>query len=64
METTLFRVKFRDGSEYRVVALNKKQKERFFKAFKSTEAFDNVEVSEIINGIHTVKQWEQITTKL
>lgn len=64
METTLFRVKFRNGSEYRIFCGNKKQKERFFRAFKSTEAFDNVEVSEITNGIHTVKQWEQITEKL
>lgn len=61
METALFRVKFRDGSEYRIFCGNKKQKERFF---RSTGPLVDVEVSEIINGIHTVKQWEAITEKL
>lgn len=64
METTLFRVQFTNGSEYRVYCANKSQKDRFFKAFKSSETFDNVKVTEVINGIHTVKQWEQITNNL
>lgn len=60
METTLYKVTFKDGREYRVFCANKAQKKRFWYSLIGTHT-ETPEV--IINGIHTVKQWEQIISK-
>ena len=62
METTLFEVKFYNGSKFNVFCNGKSQKTRFFKFIEKNK--NEIEYwKDLINGIHTIKQFEQITTK-
>lgn len=61
METTLFEVKFYDGSKFNVFCYGKAQKKRFYLYIH--KHVDEIEKwSEVINGIHTIAQFEKITT--
>ena len=59
METTLYRVKFSDGREFRVFCANKSQKRRMHETARNLTGC-SYQVEETINGIHTINQWEQI----
>jgi len=58
METTLYKITFQDGREYRVFCGNKAQKKRFYKMVETLKDYETLE--ELTNGIHTIKQWEEI----
>jgi hypothetical protein len=58
METTLYKVTFKDGREYRVFCANKAQKNRFNKIVSVVE--EDCEIQEMVNGIHNINQWERI----
>ena len=64
METTVFEVKIEDGRIFRVFCANSTQKKRFGKALMENIKGLSTETKEITNGIHTVKQWEEITKSL
>jgi len=58
METTLYKIIFNDGRVFNVFCANKNQKTRFL---TSSIAIHNTSTLEVIeNGIHTIKQWEDI----
>jgi len=60
METTLFAVIFNDGRVYRINCRGKNQKQRFrIHAEKLKEQIK--EIMEITNGIHNIKEFEQLT---
>jgi len=60
METTLFAVIFNDGRVYRINCRGKNQKQRFkIHAEKLKEQIK--EVMEMTNGIHNIKEFEQLT---
>lgn len=60
METTLFAVIFNDGRVYRINCRGKNQKQRFkIHVGKLKEQIK--EVMEITNGIHNIKEFEQLT---
>jgi len=60
MQTTLFEVKTKDGRMFRVFCANSKQRERFLIAVFGK----NYAITEIVNGMHTIKQFEQIIKTL
>ena len=58
METTLFEVKFYNGSKFNVFCSGKAQKKRFYLYIqKHVEEIEKW--SEVINGIHTIAQFEK-----
>ena len=61
METTLFEVKFFDGRKFRVFCRGRNQKERF-KKFTQGIINEIESITELSNGIHTIKELEKITT--
>ena len=58
METGLYEIKFKDGRIFRIFTANKKQKDRLLKKFR--EQGTNNTLINLLNGIHTVKQFENI----
>lgn len=62
MENTLYRVTFSDGRMFKVFCANKAQKNRFHKTANSIN--EDVECDVLENGIHNIKQWEQIVSEL
>ena len=63
MQTTLFEVKFYDGRKFNVFCSNKSQINRFLKFInKHKNEIENWK--DTINGIHTITEFEKITTKL
>tara|TARA_R110000851_G_scaffold4520_3_gene18461 strand:+ start:215 stop:403 length:189 start_codon:yes stop_codon:yes gene_type:complete len=62
MQTTLYKIKFKDGREFRVFCANSSQKQRMHNAMHHLA--QDCTLTEVINGIHTVKQWEEITATL
>ena len=59
MIQTIFQVSFNDGRIYRIACENTAQITRFNKArYKVRDNITHTSVK--TNGIHTVKQWEQI----
>ena len=64
MSTTLFRIKFKDGREWRVFCANNNQAQRLFTTLENISFDYENEMSEITSGIHTIKQWEQIVNNL
>jgi len=60
METTLFEVKTKDGRTFRVFCAKRKQIEHFVKLVIGK----GYTISEIANGIHTIRQFEQIIKTL
>lgn len=63
METTLYQVKFHDGRIFRVFCQGKAQKERFW-LMHSKNKNEIETVDEISNGIHTITEFEKITTNI
>jgi len=60
MQTTLFKVETKDGRTFRVFCANSNQRERFIKLVTDTNYATHV----ITNGIHNIKQFEQIIKTL
>jgi hypothetical protein len=61
MQTTLFEVKFYDGRKFNVFCQGRSQINRFI-MFTNKLKNEIESITEILNGIHTIKQFEQITT--
>jgi len=63
METTLFEVKFYDGRKFRVFCYGKNKKNRFREfTLKLKNEIESIE--KLSNGIHTISEFEKITTNL
>ena len=61
MQTTLFEIKFYDGRKFNVFCANSSQINRFLKFINKHK--DNIEYwKDSINGIHSITQFENITT--
>lgn len=59
MQTTLFEVKFYNGSKFNVFCSGKSQIKRFLLSIhKNVEEIESWK--EIVNGIHTISQFEKI----
>lgn len=59
METSIFQIEFKDGSIFRIFCANKAQKNRVTKLYNSMR-YSIKEFNELVNGIHTCKEFEQI----
>lgn len=58
METAIYEIKFLDGRIYRIFCANGTQKDRCLKAINDIKhLIENWMI--IVNGIHTVSQWEK-----
>jgi hypothetical protein len=58
MQTTLFEVKFYDGSKFNVFCRGRNQFKRFFAYCRLHH--DEIESwCELVNGIHTIEQFEK-----
>ena len=65
METTLYKITFKDGRTFKVFCANRKQKERAYATADAIKKHDpEATITVLENGIHDVKQWEQIVSKL
>ena len=63
MEATIFEIIFYDGRKFNVFCKGKKQHEKFWSFYKKLE--NEIEhIIESVNGIHTITEFEQITTNL
>lgn len=63
METTLFELKLYDGRIFRIFCKGKNQHQRFLMMHsKLKNEIESLE--EISNGIHTITEFEKITTNL
>lgn len=61
MQTTLFEIKFYDGRKFNVFCANSTQINRFLKFV--TKNRNKIEYwKDTINGIHSIKEFEKITT--
>lgn len=59
MQTTLFEVKFYNGSKFNIFCSDKSQIKRFLLSIhKNVEEIESWK--EIVNGIHTISQFEKI----
>jgi len=61
MQTTLFEIKFYNGSKFNVFCGNSSQINRFLK-FVYKHKNDIEYWKDTINGIHSIKDFEKITT--
>jgi len=61
MVTILFEVKFYNGNKFNVFCLGQAQVKRFL-TFATTHKAEIESIKELINGIHTISQFEKITT--
>ena len=61
MVTTLFEVKFYNGSKFNVFCSGQAQVKRFL-TFAATHKAEIESIKELINGIHTISQFEKIAT--
>ena len=60
METTVFLIKYYNGSQWKVFCANSSQKERLMKVLQKTSHL--IETwSVLTNGLHTISQFEKIT---
>ena len=59
METIIYQVELNDGAIFNIFCANKAQKNRAIKTFKK---MDIKLITPTVNGIHTIKEWEQIVT--
>lgn len=65
METTVFEIELTQGRVFRINCENRSQKKRVLNSFYRLQDRGLAKsIEPIINGIHTVKQWEQIVEKL
>jgi len=63
METIVFEVELKDGRIFRIFCANSTQKEKFIQSYYKVEnLFKSCKV--ITNGIHTVKQWNEMIKTL
>jgi hypothetical protein len=63
MQTTLFEIKFYNGSKFNVFCANSSQVNRFLKfVYKNKNEIEYWK--DTINGIHTITQFEKITNNL
>lgn len=61
MQTILFEIKFYDGRKFNVFCANSSQINRFFKFINKNR--NKIEYwKDTINGIHSIKDFEKITT--
>jgi hypothetical protein len=60
METTLYKITFTDGRIFKVFCANKAQKERWFTSMANTDHLEIESIEQVENGIHNIKQWEDI----
>lgn len=56
----LYQVTLEDGRVFKVYCENGNQRNRFIKSVTNT----GTKVKDLETGIHNIKQWEQIVTKL
>lgn len=61
MQTTIFQVKFHNGAVFNVFCSGRNQVQRF-KIFAEKNKTEIESIVDLLNGIHTIKQFEQITT--
>jgi hypothetical protein len=61
MVTTLFEVKFHNGSKFNVFCSGIAQVKRF-RTFTNMLKDEIESIKELTNGIHTISQFEKITT--
>ena len=57
METSLFEITLSEGRKFRIFCANKSQKKRFMKTLSEVKSENMIVAS---NGIHAIKQWEEI----
>lgn len=63
MQTTLFEIKFYNGSKFNVFCANRSQINRFLKFINKHK--DNIEYwKDTIKGIHSIKDFEKINNNL
>jgi len=61
METTIFEIKLKEGQVYRVFCANRTQKLKVLRQYnKLKEEGTAIDISHIVSGIHTAKQWSEI----
>jgi hypothetical protein len=58
METTIFEISFEDGRKFRVFCYGRNQIKRFKEII--LKLTDVKEVFELVNGIHTISEFEKI----
>jgi len=58
----IFCIELKDGRKFKIACENQSQIERFKKSLRDSNLY-TPDVSSI-NGIHTIKQWEQIVKTL
>lgn len=63
METTIFEVKFYDGRKFRVFCYGRNQIKRFREVTNKLKS-QITTITEIVNGIHTIEQFEKITNNI
>lgn len=61
MQTSLYEITFKDGRVFRVFNANAKQFDRFMTTYGSIK--DKCTPILVKNGIHTIKEWEEILSK-
>ena len=61
MQTTIFEVKFYNGSVFNVFCSGKNQVQRF-RIFAEKNKTEIETVKELVNGIHTITEFEKIIT--
>lgn len=64
METTIFEIKLSEGQTYRVFCANRTQKLKVLRQYdKLKKEGIATEIKDVLNGIHTVKQWNEIVER-
>ncbi len=59
METSLYKVTFKDGRVFKVFCQNRNQKQRFNRIWAGLKE-KSVTCEVLENGIHNISQWEKI----
>lgn len=63
METKLFKIVFPDGPMFKVFCANKAQISRFHTTMQKMKKYPAT-VTVLENGIHDIKQWEDISNAM
>ena len=58
----IFCIELKDGRKFKIACENKSQVDRFIKSLRESKLYPS-HISDI-NGIHNIKQWEQIIRTL
>jgi len=59
METTVYQIDLKDGRIFRIFCANSTQKRKLLASYYKIKSKVK-RLREVTNGIHTIKQWEQI----